>query len=301
MVKDENYTKYHSKSILHKTINNLEGILEGIKIDNVINNNEYNELRNWYSLNKEIFNLSPFDEIMVSIENALSDNYLSPEEIDDILWICHNLKSLKSCKYYNVITSDIQKLHGIIYGILADNEINDAEIHQLNQWIEDNKSLKNTYPYEEIYSLILGILEDNIITDEEKNILKVFFSDFIDTTTSYNVNQLEIDELKKEIHIDGICAAQPEIIVKDNLFCFTGTSTKTSRKDFSNLITSLGGLYKDDVVSATKYLVVGNEGNPCWAFSCYGRKIQKAMDFRKKGKDITIVNENDFWNTIKTE
>lgn len=298
MLEVENYMKYHSRSILNKTIHNLEGLLNGINIDKRVTNAELEELKNWYSLNKEIFNFHPFNEIIISIEKALEDNYLSNEEIEDILWVCNNLKGLKEGEYYDVLTSEIQKLHGIIYGILADNKIEDSEIYELKNWIMENDFLKNTYPYEEIYSLLLGILEDNKITEYERNVLKLFFSDFIDKTTSYNVNQLEIDNLKREMHIDGICSVDPEIEIKNNLFCFTGISSRTNRKDFATLIEKLGGLYKDTVTNDTRYLVVGNDCNPCWAFSCYGRKIQKAMDLRKKGKNILIVHENDFWDIV---
>lgn len=36
------------------------------------------------------------------------------------------------------------------------------------------------------------------------------------------------------------------------------------------------------------------KGNPCWAYACYGRKIEKAMELRKKGAQILIVHEADF-------
>ena len=298
MVENQEYTKYHSKSILQKTLNTLYGILIGINIDDIININELEEFKNWYFLNKSALNFHPFNEIFVIIEEAIKDDYLSNDELDDILYVCNTLQNLESSKYYKLITTEIQKLHGIIYGVLADNIITDDEIYKLKNWIIEHDTLKNTYPYEEIYSLLLSILSDNIITDEEKKILKLFFSDFIDTTTSYNLNQIELDTLKNEVHIDGICIMNPTIEIKNNLFCFTGTSSKTTRKGIAELITNLGGIYKDSVVNGTKYLIVGNESNPCWCFSCYGRKIQKAMDLRKKGKDILIVHENDFWDAV---
>ncbi len=49
----------------------------------------------------------------------------------------------------------------------------------------------------------------------------------------------------------------------------------------------------------TDYLIVGNAGNPCWAYSCYGRKIEQAVDLRKAGGKIKIVNEIDFWDVLE--
>jgi SH3-like domain-containing protein len=45
--------------------------------------------------------------------------------------------------------------------------------------------------------------------------------------------------------------------------------------------------------------LIGDEGNPCWVFSCYGRKVEKAIQYRKSGLPILIIHENDFWNAIR--
>lgn len=46
------------------------------------------------------------------------------------------------------------------------------------------------------------------------------------------------------------------------------------------------------------YLVVGGEGNPCWAYACYGRKVEKAVELRRQGHPIVIVHENDFHDAV---
>lgn len=50
--------------------------------------------------------------------------------------------------------------------------------------------------------------------------------------------------------------------------------------------------------SKLNYLVIGAEGNPCWAFACYGRKVEKAVELRKKGVRVVIVHENDFHDAV---
>jgi len=49
----------------------------------------------------------------------------------------------------------------------------------------------------------------------------------------------------------------------------------------------------------TDYLVLGTDGNPCWAFACYGRKVEKVIQLRKEGHKIILLHENDFWDAIK--
>ena len=64
------------------------------------------------------------------------------------------------------------------------------------------------------------------------------------------------------------------------------------------IITSLGGKFNPNITNKTRYLVVGNDGNPCWAFSCYGRKIEDAVNRRKSGQNLSIINEVDFWDIV---
>lgn len=75
--------------------------------------------------------------------------------------------------------------------------------------------------------------------------------------------------------------------------CVQGT-----RKEIADIITELGGTCKSGVSKKTDYLIVGNGGNPCWAYSCYGRKIEDAVNLRKSGAHVVIVNETDFWDVV---
>jgi len=145
--------------------------------------------------------------------------------------------------------------------------------------------------------LSVGITQDGIITEDERNCLKVFISDFIDKKTSTNIDFDEIAELKKEMTLPGICPLNPCIEFKEKLFCFTGISKQMKRKDFEKQIVSLGGLYNDNVIKETNYLIVGSNGNPCWAYSCYGRKVEKAIDMRKRSNEMLFCiscNTNPF-------
>lgn len=35
--------------------------------------------------------------------------------------------------------------------------------------------------------------------------------------------------------------------------------------------------------------------NPCWAYACYGRKVEQAIGLRKAGSQLLLVHEADFW------
>lgn len=291
------YRMYTSKSEVHKAINTLIGIVNGVKFDETVNDRESSEITNWCNLHRRLGKKSPFKEIIPVLDNALMDNHLTNEEIEDILWVCDNVVNSDDFEeYYNMVTCTIQQLQGLIHGMLSDNELSESEINRLSEWMDDNSFLKGTYPYDEIDSLLIDICKDGIITDDERSYLTAFFANFIDFKISYNINEFEIKELQNKYSIDGICAAGPEISFENKLFSFTGTSSKATRNEIAKTISDKGGLFNNNVTKKTNYLIVGGDGNPCWAFSCYGRKVEKAVTLRKSGSQIIIVHENDFWD-----
>lgn len=291
------YVKYMHKAEVDKAMHTLEGILKGIAIDSIINQKEVDELKAWHHHYEWLVNKHPFSEVIPAIDIALRDNVLSAEELEDLLWLCKNFTT--DSLYYNIITTDIQKLQGMLHGILADNIIAEDEINGLSDWLEDNTHLAGIYPYDEIYSIVTSVLADSVLSGDEKKLLKSFFVDFIETNVSVNIDKEEIAKLKSEIHIAGICAVSPEISFLHKVFCFTGMSSKGSRNAIKDTVESNDSIFRDTVSKQTDYLIVGNNGNPCWAFACYGRKIEIAMKLRKDGHGIVIAHENDFWDSLE--
>lgn len=282
--------------MFEKSMNTLKGIILGIKADQIINESEIEEFQNWCLLQRAHRSRYPFKEIIPLIEESIKDGVLTQDEIDDILWLCNNY--LHSNPYYDVFTTDMHELHGIVHGILSDNKINEVELQFLKQWLDDNHHLESLYPYDEIYAMIHKVMQDGRISSQEEMLLKAFFSDFIDSQVSFNINKDEYKLIKKEMNIQGICALAPNIKFEGKLFCFTGESSKLKRSEIAEIIVSNGGRFNNNVVKETNYLIIGDSGNPCWAFSCYGRKVEKAVNLRKQGYQIIIAHEIDFWDAI---
>lgn len=293
----EEYRRFTAPAEVHKAVNTLRGLVAGITTDNKASLEEIDELSNWCVAHKGLIHKHPFSELIPLIEAVYTDGIVTQEEANDILWLCNNFVS--DSNYYDLITSSIQFLFGLIHGIMADGEISDEEIYALKQWISMNDYLSGVYPFDEIESLLMAILLDGKITDDERDMLKAFFSNFIDLTTSYNLNEKDLEELKTKYSVSGICAVCQEIDFEGTLFCFTGASERATRNDIAKTIEELGGRFKNGITKDTRYLIVGNKGNPCWAFSCYGRKIEDAVKRRKEGQKLMIVNEVDFWDIIE--
>lgn len=285
------YLRYTTKMNLDKAIHTLEGILKGIAIDGYITAEEAQELRRWRTEHIEYAQRHPFNEVMPKVDAALKDGVISLEEKDDLLWLCNNLHT--DSIYYDELTSDIQRLHGIMHGMLSDGVLTDDEIRGLSAWATENEHLKGCYPFDEIDSLLTAILADGKITEKERLQLKTFLEDFV---VAGGVSREKIGT--RHLAVSGVCAMCPDIAFENRSFCLTGESRKAPRAEIAKKIESIGGKVIGNIREDLDYLVVCTLGNNCWAFSCYGRKVEKAVIYRKKGARIIIAHENDLWDAL---
>lgn len=297
MAERKNYRDFTKPAELHKAINTLRGIVAGITSDRDVGNSEVSELAHWCQLQAHLRDRHPFSEIIPTVERACEDGVVTAEEAKDILWLCNNFADNNS--YYDLITSSIQFLAGLVHGIMADGVLSDREISALKSWIDANNFLSGTYPFDEINALLYTVLEDKVITSDERGKLMAFFGNLIEFKDSMNLNEGDFKSLQEKYSISGICAFCPEITFLNKTFCFTGESYRAKRHVMADAVRALGGIAKTSVSAKTDYLIVGNAGNPCWAYACYGRKIEEAMQLRKEGAQIAIVNETDFWDAVE--
>lgn len=294
MTNSEKYYRLSSsrKSIVDRSINSLLGLIEGISADGVVNASEARFLDLWMTEHRVVSSRHPYSELIPVVSAAVADGILSQEERDDIRWLCERLKSTQ---FADAITADLQRLHGLLGGVAADGLITSDELLGLEEWLTEHQHLSRCWPYDEVCSLITSVLGDGRIGDDEHKILLGFFSEFVEILDNRTLvsPQVEIGG-----HIVGLCAVCPDIALHGSSFCFTGASNRYSRSKFSEIIQSVGGSATDRVSHDLDYLVIGAEGNPCWAFSCYGRKVERAVELRKQGSRLLIIHENDLHDAL---
>ena len=291
---NQEYWKFTGPQRLDKEIHTIGGLLCGIAIDGVVTDSEIAALRAWIHENITFQNRHPFNEIIPALEEALSDDVLDEEEIEDILWLCESLT--KDDRFFSQVTSDMQRLQAIMGGIIADGSVTKEELTGLSSWMEEHQHLRSCWPYDEIESVIMSVLSDGVIDDREHETLLTFFGEFINTRGH---KAIDIPENWEVSEIKGICAVCPEIEFSERMFCFTGKSERSTRENLKDLVEQLGGSFSKRLAKTTDYLIVGADGNPCWAYACYGRKVEEAVEYRKKGQNILIVHEYDFWDSVE--
>jgi len=180
-----------------------------------------------------------------------------------------------------------ESLIGICTGLLADDKLNDDEIYFLNTWLADNKSLARTWPGEVVYAMVRDVLADGIITEEEREYLKQTLSHLIGGTlqesgaTSGLSTSLPIDDVES-------------IEIKGHSFCFTGNFLFGTRSACERSTVERKGVISPRVRRDLDYLVIGSVASHEWAHTSHGRKIEKAMEYKKKNCPITIISEEQW-------
>lgn len=286
---------YLSTTKILQSFETLSGLIEGISADKKIMPTEVEALRYWVRTHDQVSSRPPFDEIIRTIKSALRDNVITECDLQDIQFICHRVLSS-----FNLDakpgTAQIQRLHGIASGISSDGEIHPDEWTYLSNWIEENASLKGSWPYDEIEALTVKHFDSQELSQDERGIILHYLNDFC----GFNGNSALTHPLNEPSKaITGICAVCPEVTFENKTFCFTGDSKKYSRQEIIEKIQSKGGLYKDQMSKLVDYLIVGADGSPMWAYSCYGRKVEAAVNLRKRGHRVLIVHESDFWDSFQ--
>lgn len=180
-----------------------------------------------------------------------------------------------------------ESLLGICTGFLADGVLSDEEIRFLNLWLSDNQDIASTWPGEVVYSRIKKVLADNIITEEEREHLKQTLSELIGGTLQETGAALGTST---GLPVDDI----DSIDIRDNIFCFTGKFLYGTRAACERAVTDKGGTAIPRVRTDLNYLVIGTMSSRDWAHTSHGRKIEKAMGFKKDHCPIFIVSEKQW-------
>lgn len=214
---------------------------------------------------------------------ALKDCYLTKscydklyEQFGDIAFkkTSRNKSSGKGVQYsYETIA--LKELQKNLECMLGDGQITVEEADSLRCWIEEHRDLLGSYPFDKIFSALDKVLEDGQITEEELYDLKIVFQDVIDPVKSNGSH-------------DSICTLFEKHV------CLTGEFNYGTKSEVEKLIHDVGGIIDKNVKKATDYVVVGAQGSDAWKAGNYGGKIQKAMEWNEKGKEIRIIEENDF-------
>ena len=187
----------------------------------------------------------------------------------------------------NIQDRQIDTLIGLSKGITADGKINQAEAEFLQTWLVQNTQSENPIIVN-LLEKVEVMLEDGVLDDEES-------AELLAILRSFSGDKVELGEVSKTSTLP-ICSPAPSIVFSERTFLFTGTCAFGTRKQCQEAIESLGGLNAKGVTKNLDYLILGMYVTDSWAHESFGRKIEKAMEYRESGSPLAIVTEEHWLN-----
>lgn len=147
-----------------KNINELIGIIKGINFDGVINEKEVLRLQSWVDKNRNLAYEKQQMKLIKMVDSILEDHIIDDSEKKLMITMCEEF-----LKDAGDNSSRIYELNGIIEGVVCDEEVNEAEVLRLKEWMDAyGDSIRDHKPSAELCKAIDDILEDGIVTEEEQ-------------------------------------------------------------------------------------------------------------------------------------
>lgn len=203
-----------------------------------------------------------------------------------------NDAALKSSIDHHILVKSTQVLIGICSGMVADGDLNDAEIRFLTTWLAEHRDVASVWPGDVIARRVQAIVADGVITSDER-------SDLLQTLSSITGNEF-IDTGSASVAGPYADFDEGEIRLVGSTFCLTGTFFLGTRAKCEKAIEASGGVVANSVTKDLDYLIVGSGCTGSWVNETWGRKIELAIERRKRYGNPSIVTEEKWTRSIQS-
>lgn len=177
----------------------------------------------------------------------------------------------------------IDTLIGISKGLLADGVVDQSEAEFLQTWLVQSRNATENPLILNLLQRVDVMLEDGVLDADESTelmgILRKISGQPSELGEIAKTSTLPLDDPLPEIYFDGY------------RFLFTGTCAFGTRRQCQEATESLGGMVSKGVNKSLHYLVLGTYVTDSWAHETFGRKIEKAIQYRAGGVPLAIVTE----------
>jgi len=287
MLEQQMIEKFMGNAISDKSINTFLGFLEGVTIDGKINEKEIDAIIQWHKGMPEL-NTSQFEMLFKVLCEITTSNGISEKEKDRFIQV---LNLFKSTEFYKKHTADVQRLHGVLAGLVCDTDLIIDELVCLNTWLKDHDHLEEDILYQEIFSALRPLRTKKTLTTAEINSIFKLITRYVDPDDHGQLKKC-VDSNENPDFYKGL------ITLEEAVYCFTGASTRFKKNEWKALVENNGGKFVDDMTLKVDYLVICNKGNSSWAHVSYGRKFEQAKKWQNEGNNIKIITEDFFLSCI---
>jgi len=181
----------------------------------------------------------------------------------------------------------VDELVGLSRGLIADGNINEAEVGFLQTWLVTNMAISHQPLIATLYDRVRDILADGVADPDE-------CADLLAALTQFTAGDVELGEAPKATTLP-LCNPAPPLTFVGKQYCFTGTFSFGQRKHCEKAVEERGGS-AGSLTRKTDYLIIGAYATESWKHSSFGHKILKAADMRADGSPIALVSE-DHWSS----
>lgn len=184
----------------------------------------------------------------------------------------------------------IQEMLGFAQGVVTDGVVNNDEVEGFRAWLRQNPDVCVGFPGKEIHDRLSQIFKDGRIDPDEREELKILLEDltgFVPTarpSSPQRSSALPLNDPPPRLSFEGEC------------YVITGRFMFGARRVVASELQKRGALVEDTVTRRTDVLLVGSVASRDWIQSPWGRKIEKAVEYRANGHRPAIVAE-DHWIT----
>ena len=182
----------------------------------------------------------------------------------------------------------IDTLIGISKGLVADGKVDQAESEFLLSWLIQSRQTTDNPVVINLLNKVDDMLEDGVLDEDESK-------ELFNLLHKISGEPSEIGELAKTTSLP-INNPLPSISFDGMSFLFTGTCAFGTRKQCQTATELIGGINAKRVTKKLDYLVLGTYVTDSWAHESYGRKIEKAMQYRDDGAPLVIITEEHWVN-----
>ncbi len=182
---------------------------------------------------------------------------------------------------------DLSEFLGLAKGLLADGAVSQSEAALVRTWLKNHSSAIEQWPLNRLTERVERIYRDGRIDEAERCELSELLSAIVGGTAGIILGE----DAATTLPLD---APPPVFRWPGSTFVFTGKFAFGTRADCERYVTKLGGVCNSDVTLRTNYLIIGTFGSRDWVHTSFGRKIEKAVEYRAEGHGLAIVGE-DYW------
>ncbi|NKB34062.1 MAG: NAD-dependent DNA ligase [Pseudomonadales bacterium] len=260
----------------------LKGILSGIVADKKLNEKEFLFLDTWLKSQQYLSEDADVVKILKLVGEILEDGQISPRELEDMQSSVEVIVSAKESSAGTV--GQVEELVGFLTGVASDGVLNDQEVDALSDWLDNNESVKDTWPASVIVNRLNNVLEDGIITEEERQ-------DLLQTVNQVTGNAAESEDITYESSTEVWEDEIDSLEILGKTFCLTGEFVSGDRETVDTMLRLRGAETSPNVNKTVDYLIIGTLASRDWLYKSHGRKIEKALLLKREGVDITVITE----------